>query len=104
MPSSRTSSQFVKLYNLRTKFDFGKYHGARLDVVLDYDPKYVKWVLNNVRTVIICDQAMKILKENIVAEVTRSILSTSKLDKYTELYTTRAKFVVSASSTYTWGN
>ena len=86
MPVSRTSSKLIKLYNLNTKFAFGKYIGVRLGVILDNDPDYVVWVVNNVRTILLSNEAMVRLKENLEAKITMKALALARKHYYNTEY------------------
>lgn len=38
----------LKMYNLKTRLDFGKYKGDTVDDVITNDPQYLEWCLENV--------------------------------------------------------
>jgi hypothetical protein len=51
----------VKVYNLDTKFDFGKYRGWAVKEVIYEDPGYVEWCLKNIKHFTISNNARTIL-------------------------------------------
>lgn len=39
-----------KVYNLRDRLTFGKHQGETLQDVIDDDPQYIEWIIENIPT------------------------------------------------------
>jgi hypothetical protein len=38
----------IKVYNLRDRLTFGKHQGETLQQIIDADPEYVEWMIENI--------------------------------------------------------
>jgi hypothetical protein len=54
----------MKLYGMKSEFDFGQYNGETVEEILELDPQYVLWCINNVEYF----NPTKSVKEEAVAE------------------------------------
>jgi len=55
----------LTLYTANTKFDFGKYKGKRLNSILNTNPLYIKWCIENIEWFFTEDDLLKeVLKSN----------------------------------------
>ena len=53
----------IKYYQLGEVMPFGKYKGVSIEVMIETDPKYVQWLLDNVDNFYLSDGSKKRLQE-----------------------------------------